>query len=80
MEPADRKAIVGSKIRALREAQGISVRRFALMVGTGRSYVSEIERGNVNIGLELLCRIAEALGVPVGDLVDDDVAVTGSDN
>lgn len=71
MESDDRKAILGKRIKALRKAQGLSVRRFALMVGTGRSYVSEIEDGRVNVGLDLLCRIAKALGVTVGDLVDD---------
>lgn len=66
---AEKKSL-GSKIKQTREAQGISQRRFALMTGTSRSYLWKIETGNADVGIEVLCKIARALGVNVRDLLD----------
>ena len=37
--------------------------------GVDRSYMSSIERGEQNVGLMSMHRIAEALGVPLAELV-----------
>lgn len=71
MDAQERKTRLGAKVRELREAQGLSQQRFALMIGTGQSYLSDIEAGQINVGYDLLCRIAEGLGVKVGDLADE---------
>ena len=42
------------------------------MVGTAQSYLSDIEAGRVNIGFDLLCRIAEGLDISIGALGDPD--------
>ena len=42
------------------------------MVGTAQSYLSDIEAGRINVGFDLLCRIAEGLGVSLGALGDVD--------
>ena len=55
---------------AAREAQGLSQRHFSLMVGLGQPYVSAVESGRCNVGYENPCRIADALGVRVGELTD----------
>ena len=47
------------------------MRRFALIVGTGYSHVIKIEKGKVDVRYSLLCRIADGLGVRVGELTDD---------
>ena len=72
MDAQDRKSKLGAKVRELREAQGLSQQRFALMIGTAQSYLSDIETGQINVGYDLLCRIAEALDVKIGDLADED--------
>lgn len=71
MEAQERKARLGARVRELREAQGLSQQKFALMIGTGQSYLSDIEAGQINVGYDLLCRMAEGLGVNVGDLADE---------
>lgn len=71
MEPFDRQAQLGKRIAELREAQGLSVRRLALIVGTGYSHLAKIEKGQVDIRYSLLHRIASGLGVRVGDLADE---------
>ena len=59
-------------MRELREAQGFPQKKFALMVGTAQSYLSDIEAGRVNVGFDLLCSIAEGLDVSLGALGDRD--------
>ncbi len=70
MTNASEKITLGCKIKAMREAQGISQRRFALMTGTSRSYLWKIETGAADVGIDVLIRIAHALGTTVNDLVD----------
>lgn len=57
-------------MRALREERGRSQRDFAAMAGTNQSYLWEIETGRTNATVDVLCRIADALGVSVGELID----------
>jgi transcriptional regulator with XRE-family HTH domain len=63
--------LVGKKLRALREARGYSQENFALETGLARSYYSGIERGHRNLAALNLIKIADALGVEVGELFPD---------
>lgn len=49
---------------------GLSQRELPLMASTNQSYLWEVETGRVSIGIDVLCRIADALGVRVRDLVE----------
>lgn len=70
MENAREKKSLGTAIKAARERQGISQRRFAMMTGTSRSYLWRIESGSADLGIDVLCKIAQALDVEVKDLID----------
>ena len=70
MDNAKEKQAIGSRIRAERDAHGISQRRLALMAGTSRSYLWKIETGAADVGLDVLIRIARALDVRVRDLIE----------
>lgn len=70
MTGIDRKERLGTQIRAQREAQGLSQRKLALMVGSNQTHIWQIETGKVSVGIELLCRIADSLGIKVNDLID----------
>lgn len=63
---------LGKAIREKREAQGISQRKLASMIGQPNShtYITRVEKGQIKIGLEQLIRIADALEVEVRDLID----------
>lgn len=61
---------LGQRIRSEREAQDISLRRFALMIGVGHTYLVDVENGRRNIGIENLCKIADGLGIKVSELTD----------
>jgi transcriptional regulator with XRE-family HTH domain len=52
---------VGKKIRLLREKQGLTQEVLAFEAGVHRAYIGQIERGEKNLGLINLQKIAHAL-------------------
>lgn len=61
----------GSRVRAVRERLGLSQENLADRVGMHRTYLGGVERGERNIGLLNLLRIARALGVTPGSLLEE---------
>ena len=59
---------VGFNIRRIREERGLSQEELAALAGLHRAYVGQIERGEKNIGLKNLQKIAQALEVNIDDL------------
>ena len=59
---------VGFNIRRIREERGLSQEELAALAGLHRAYVGQIERGEKNIGLKNLQKIAQALEVNIEDL------------
>ena len=59
---------VGFNIRRIREEHGLSQEELAAIAGLHRAYVGQIERGEKNIGLKNLQKIAKALEVNIEDL------------
>ena len=70
MDSLERKRQLGAAIRRERERQGLSQRKLALMAGSNQTHIWEIETGGVSIGIDLLCRIADSLGVQVRDIIE----------
>ncbi|MEA3000894.1 MAG: hypothetical protein QOK17_2727 [Sphingomonadales bacterium] len=62
------KRAFGARMRALRKARGLSQEALAFASGLDRSYLGAIERGEKNVSLINIRRIAEALGVGAGEL------------
>jgi len=60
---------VGLNIRKIREDKGLSQEKLAALADLHRTYIGQIERGEKNIGLKNLERIAKALGVNIKDLL-----------
>lgn len=60
---------VGATIRALRQARGDSLRSLAARLEVSPATLSGIERGRTTVTVARLGRIADALGVPAGDLL-----------
>lgn len=59
----------GRRLAALRKEKGWSQEQLALESGIARSYLGGVERGLRNIALINICRLAEALGLPPGELL-----------
>jgi transcriptional regulator with XRE-family HTH domain len=62
------KKAFGNRLRALRKQKGLSQEKLALSCDLDRTYVGGVERGERNIGLINIHRIAAALGVSVREL------------
>jgi transcriptional regulator with XRE-family HTH domain len=60
---------VGSTIRQMRVSKGISQEALALMAEVDRSYLGRVERGDNNVAILTLVKIAAALETTVADLV-----------
>ena len=60
---------VGFNIRRVREDKGLSQEKLAALADLHRAYVGQIERGEKNVGLKNLEKIAKALKVDIKDLL-----------
>lgn len=61
----------GQNIRSIREKMGLSQDVFADRCGIHRTYVGAIERGESNITLDTLARVAAAAGIKPQALLND---------
>ena len=60
---------LGASVRQRREKLGISQEAFASKCGVHRTYIGKVERGEQNVSMASLVRIAKGLGVPAWQLV-----------
>jgi transcriptional regulator with XRE-family HTH domain len=65
----DLQRIVGRNLRAYRTARGISQEAFAEVLGVHRTYLGGLERGERNLTLRSVERLAEKLGMPALELL-----------
>ena len=66
----DIRARLSLNMRRLRQSKGWSQEEFAHQAGLHRTYVSDLERGARNPTITVVDKLAVALGVPVGALLD----------
>ncbi|MFC5570801.1 helix-turn-helix domain-containing protein [Lysobacter yangpyeongensis] len=71
MEPATLQMKLGTAIRARRIALGFSQDSFADRIRMHRAYYSAIERGERNVTLHTVYRVAQGLLTSVADLMAD---------
>lgn len=60
---------LGLAIRHHRDEMGVSQEGLAEIIGCHRNYVGLLERGEQNVTIDMLARVAKALGCSVTDLV-----------
>lgn len=71
MAPRSVKSRFGSTVRRLREERGYSQEKLAERADLHRNYVGGIERGERNVALENIVKLARALSVSPRDLFAD---------
>jgi transcriptional regulator with XRE-family HTH domain len=59
---------LGKRIRELRRQKGWSQEQFALEVELARSYIGDVERGQRNISIVNVAKIAGCLDVTISEL------------
>ena len=62
---------LGLAIRRRRDEMDVSQEGLAEIIGCHRNYVGLLERGEQNVTIDMLSRVAKALGCTVTDLVGE---------
>jgi transcriptional regulator with XRE-family HTH domain len=60
---------VGRRVRAFREARGWSQEQLGEHIGLHRTAVGHVERGELNIGLNTIVKLARGLTIDPGELL-----------
>ena len=63
------RLVFAEKLRKERLTRGLSQEGLAELCGLHRTYVSSVERGERNISIDNMERLAEALGIKITDLL-----------
>lgn len=71
--PLTARQIFARNLRRYRRIREISQEELALQAGMSRSYVSGIEREDRNVSIDNMGLLANALMVPLKDLLDPDL-------
>lgn len=69
MDVKERRKLLGQLIKEKRLEADYSQREFAAIASTEQSYLWKIEHGRTSVGIDVLCHIADALDIPVRDLI-----------
>jgi len=59
----------GKAMQKFRAASGLSQEKLALACGIHRTYIGSVERGERNVSIQNMARIAAALNVPLSRIV-----------
>ena len=63
------RKLFGANVRTLRKAKGLSQEALAYACNLHRTYIGSIERGERNISIDSMERIAAVLGVEVSEML-----------
>jgi XRE family aerobic/anaerobic benzoate catabolism transcriptional regulator len=62
---------LGQRVRSARAARGMTMKQLALESGISLPYLSRVEKGDGNISIAVLYRLATALNLPLESLLSD---------
>jgi transcriptional regulator with XRE-family HTH domain len=71
LSEAGGEAQLGERLRALRQARGLSIAQVAQGTGLTKGFLSQLERNLTSVSLSALARICATLGVRFGDVLDE---------
>jgi transcriptional regulator with XRE-family HTH domain len=63
-------ALVGQKIREVRENRRLSQHQLSELAGVSRTYLNQIENGSRNVGVVTLVMLSIALNTTPSDILD----------
>ncbi len=66
------RMIFAKKLKEFRVSKGLSQEELADIAGLHRTYIGSVERGERNISIDNIERLASALDIKIKDLLDND--------
>lgn len=76
LKPPTAREIFARNVRRYRHWREISQEALALEAGLSRTYIGEVERASRAVSIDIMGNIAQALDVPLRDLVDPDITIS----
>lgn len=70
LETAPGQALIGRRLRALREARRLTVAQLAEAAGVSKGFLSRLERDLTNPSVSTLVTLCQVLGASPGDVLD----------
>ena len=67
----DIRKLYGDRMKEIRLGKGISQEALAAAADLHRTYVSSVERGERNVSIVNIARLADALNVPIREFFPD---------
>jgi len=67
----DIKKKFGNQVKKLRLQKGLSQEKLALLSNLDRTYLPSIEKGNRNVSITVVEKIAKALNVNISDMFNE---------
>jgi transcriptional regulator with XRE-family HTH domain len=71
--PLSAREVFGRNLRVARRLKEISQEELALRADLSRSYLSDVEHGARNVSIDNMSLLAQALGIPLHNLVNRDM-------
>lgn len=71
--PTNSPPEVGATLQRLRLARGLTLEDLSRIAGVSKSMLSQIEREKANPTIAITWRLANALGVQIGELLENDI-------
>lgn len=68
--PSPLRAVFGARLRTERKARGYTLEEVAHRAHLDWSYLAQLERGKRNVGIDALDALAQAIGIPLHQLLD----------
>jgi transcriptional regulator with XRE-family HTH domain len=71
---SDARKVFASRLRQIRQGKGLSQEELADRAGLHRTYVGSVERGERNISIDNIERLAKALEIDIIELLKEELA------
>lgn len=70
---SDARRVFASRLRQIRQVKGLSQEELADRAGLHRTYVGSVERGERNISIDNIERLAKALEIDIIELLKEEL-------
>ena len=70
-------SLMGRRIKSIRTSRSMTQQELADVSGLDRTYISLVEHGRQNLTVGAVLKVAQALDVPIGDLLAQEATADG---